>query len=242
MVKIMRLNEQEQQNVMAASPINAEQQDEEKDLAENKYLKETARGYKVMSIAQDKNGRNIAVAQRKKDFIVAIGYETGDGTCAQGVYAFKDEKSANEYREKYYGKDVEPPEKWYEVFVSKDALIRTYEKSSLMRMPTSNREYADYTYYIYNNRIKESRQLVDMQSDSREVCYKLLLSEGEMVHLRNRDGDEAELTAQEITELVNHTSDKDLVREGKPRMHVTFSQVAILTDHAPTSSFRVPYG
>ena len=51
MVKIMRLNEQEQQNVMAASPINAEQQEEEKDLAENKYLKETARGYKDMSIA-----------------------------------------------------------------------------------------------------------------------------------------------------------------------------------------------
>ena len=79
MVKIMRLNEQEQQNVMAASPINAEQQEEEKDLAENKYLKETARGYKVMSIAQDKNGRNIAVGQRKKVFIVAIGYGTGVG-------------------------------------------------------------------------------------------------------------------------------------------------------------------
>ena len=242
MVKIMRLNEQEQQNVMAASPINAEQQEEEKDLAENKYLKETARGYKVMSIAQDKNGRNIAVVQRKKDFTVAIGYETGDGTWAQGVYDFKDEKSANEYREKYYGKDVEPPEKWYEVFVSKDALIRTYEKSSLMRMPASNREYADYTYYIYNNRIKESRQLVDMQSDSREVCYKLLLSEGEMVHLRNRDGDEAELTAQEFSELVNHTSDKDYVREGKPRIEVNIPQEAMIKDYEKSSLFRAPNG
>ena len=159
---------------------------EEEDLAESKYLKETARGYKVVSIAQDKTGRNVAVVQRKNDFTVAVGYDTTDGTWAQGVYDFKDEKAANEYREKYYGKDVEPPEKWYEVFVSRDALIKTYEKSSLMRMPSTNREYADYTYFIYNNRIKESRQLVDMQSDSRELCYKILLSEGEVVRLHGR--------------------------------------------------------
>lgn len=130
------------------------------------------------------------------------------------MYDFKDEKAANEYRERHYGKDVEPPEKWYEVFVSRDALIKTYEKSSLMWMPSSNPEYADYTYFIYNNRIKESRQLVDMQSDSRELCYKLLLTEGEVVHLRNRDGDEVELTAEEFSELVNHTADKDYAREG----------------------------
>ena len=109
-------------------------------------------------------------------------------------------------------------------------------------MPASNREYADYTYYIYNNRIKESRQLVDMQSDSREVCYKLLLSEGEMVHLRNRDGDEAELTAQEFSELVNHTSDKDYVREGKPRIEVNIPQEAMIKDYEKSSLFRAPNG
>ena len=130
------------------------------------------------------------------------------------MYDFKDEKAANEYRERHYRKDVEPPEKWYEVFVSRDALIKTYEKFLLMRMPSSNSEYADYTCFAYNNRIKESRQLVDMQSDSRELCYKLLLTEGEVVHLRNRDGDEIELTAEEFSELVNHTADKDYAREG----------------------------
>src|SRR5699024_11753388 len=72
-----------------------------------------------------------------------------------------------------------------------------------MRMPSSNKEYADYTYFMYNNRIKHSRQLVDMQSDSRELCYKLMLSEGEVVHLRNREGDEVELTAEEFSEIVN---------------------------------------
>ena len=215
---------------------------EEEDLAESKYLKETARGYKVVSIAQDKNGRNVAVVQRKNDFTVAVGYDTSDGTWAQGVYDFKNEAAANEYREKYYGKDVEPPEKWYEVFVSRDALIKTYEKSSLMRMPSTNREYADYTYFIYNNRMKESRQLVDMQSDSRELCYKILLSEGEVVHLRNRDGDEVELSAEEFSELVNHTADKDYAREEKPRIAVHIPQAAMIKSYEKASLFRAPNG
>ena len=228
LIRRIRRNEHEKQ-----------QKKEEEDLAESKYLKETARGYKVVSIAQDKNGRNVAVVQRKNDFTVAVGYDTLDGTWAQGVYDFKDEKAANEYREKHYGKDVEPPEKWYEVLVSKDALIKTYEKSSLMRMPSANREYADYTYFIYNNRIKESRQLVE-QSDSRELCYKILLSEGEVVHLRNRDGDEVELTAEEFSELVNHTADKDYVREEKPRISVHIPQAAMIRSYEKASLFRAP--
>ena len=216
--------------------------EEKEELAESKFMKETSRGDKVVSITQDKNGRDIAVVQRKNDYTVAIGYDATDGTWAQGVYDFKDEKAANEYREKYYGRDVEPPEKWYEVFVSRDALIKTYEKSSLMRMPSSNSEYADYTYFVYNNRMKESRQLVDMQSDSRELCYKILLSEGEVVSLRNRDGDEVELSAQEFSELVNHTSDKDYKREEKPRVSVNIPQAAMLKEYGKTSLFRAPNG
>ena len=222
---------------------NAKQEKKEaEELAESKYLKETARGYKVVSIVQDKTGRNVAVVQRKNDFTVAIGYDTSDGTWAQGVYDFKDEKAANEYREKYYGRDVDPPEKWYGIFVSRDALIKTYEKSSLMRMPSSNPEYADYTYFVYNNRIKESRQLVDMQSDSRELCYKILLMEGEVVNLRNRDGDEVELTLEEFSELVNHTSDKDYKREEKPRIAINIPPEAMLKEYGKTSLFRAPNG
>ena len=217
-------------------------ENKEDELAESKYLKETARGYRVVSIAQDKNGRNVAVVQRNNDFTVAIGYDTSDGTWAQGVYDFKDEQAANDYREKYYGKDVEPPEKWYEVFVSKEALIKAYQKSSLMRMPSSNREYADYTYFIFNNRIKEGRQLADTMSDSRELCYKILLSEGETVLLRNRDGDETEFSAQEFSELVNHTSDKDYAREEKPRLAVHIPREAMIKSYGNSSLYRAPQG
>src|SRR5699024_8045116 len=133
--------------------------EETETLAESKYLKTTKRGDEVLSITKDKTGRDIAVVKRKNNFTVAIGYDTSDGTWAQGVYDFKDEKAANDYREKYYGANSQPPEKWYEVFVSKDALIKSYNKSSLMRMPSSNREYADYTYFVYSNRLKDSRQI-----------------------------------------------------------------------------------
>ena len=216
--------------------------EEKEELAESKFLKQTSRGDKVVSITQDKNGRDIAVVQRKNDYTVAIGYDTTDGTWAQGVYDFKDEKAANEYREKYYGENVEPQEKWYAVYVSRDALIKTYDKSSLMRMPSSNKEYADYTYFMYNNRVKNSRQLVDMQSDSRELCYKLMLSEGEVVHLRNREGDEVELTAEEFSEIVNHTSDKDYVREQKAKTIITLPREAVLGNYEKATLFKAPSG
>lgn len=216
--------------------------EEKEELAESKFLKQTSRGDKVVSITQDKNGRDIAVVQRKNDYTVAIGYDTTDGTWAQGVYDFKDEKAANEYREKYYGENVEPQEKWYAVYVSRDALIKTYDKSSLMRMPSSNKEYADYTYFMYNNRIKNSRQLVDMQSDSRELCYKLMLAEGEVVNLRNRDGDEVELTAEEFAAIVNHTSDKDYVREQKAKTIITLPREAVLGNYEKATLFKAPSG
>ena len=242
-VRQIRKNEHYKQFLNAVVQDNEErQQKEETDLAENKYLKETSRGDEVLSITQDKSGRNIAVVRRKKDFTVALGYDTTDGTWAQGIYDFKDEKAANDYREKYYGETSEPKDKWYEIFVSKEALIKTYDKSSLMRMPSSNREYADYTFFIYNNRIKDSRQLVDMQSDSRELCYKISLSEGEVVNLCNRDGDEVELTAKEFAELVNHTSDKDYVREQKPRVAVNIPKEALIKTYDNSSLYRAPNG
>ncbi len=244
-VRLIRKYEQLNKNVeeIMQYQTNAEQQNqEENSLAENKFLTQTSRGDKVLSIAQDRSGRNVAVVQRKSDYTVAIGYDTTAGTWAQGVYDFKDEKAANDYREKYYGENSEPQEKWYEIFVSKDALIKRYNKSSLMRMPSSNKEYADYSYYVFNNRIKESRQIVDMQSDSRELCYKITLSEGEVVNLRNRDGDEVELTAGEYAGLVNHTSDKDYEREEKPRVSVNIPRDALIKEYENSSLYRAPNG
>ena len=242
-VRLIRRYEQLNKNVeeIMQYQTNAEQHNkEENSLAENKFLTETSRGDKILSIAQDRSGRNVAVVQRKNDYTVAIGYDTTDGTWAQGMYDFKDEKAANDYREKYYGENSEPQEKWYEIFVSKDALIKRYNKSSLMRMPTSNKEYADYSYYIFNNRIKESRQIVDMQSDTRELCYKITLNADEVVNLHNRDGDEVELTAEEFAALVNHTSDKDYEHEEREYIQVNLPKEALIKEYEKASLFMMP--
>lgn len=238
--KYEQLNKNAEEIMQYQTNTEQEIKEETETLAESKYLKTTKRGDEVLSITKDKTGRDIAVVKRKKDYTVAIGYDTTDGTWAQGVYDFKGEKEANDYREKYYGENSEPQEKWYEIFVSKDALIKRYNKSSLMRMPSSNKEYANYSYYIFNNRIKESRQLVDMQSDSRELCYKISLSEGEVVNLRNRDGDEVELTAEEFAGLVNHTSDKDYEREEREYIQINLPKEALIKEYEKASLFMMP--
>ena len=82
--------------------------------------------------------------------------------------------------------------------------------------------------------------MVDMQSDSRELCYKISLSEGEVVNLRNRDGDEVELTAEEFAGLVNHTSDKDYEREEREYIQINLPKEALIKEYEKASLFMMP--
>ena len=68
-------------------------------MAEDKYLHFTARGDKVLSIVKDRDDRNIAIIQRKNDFVVAARYDTTDGKWGQGIYDFKTLEEAEAYRE-----------------------------------------------------------------------------------------------------------------------------------------------
>ena len=60
-----------------------------------------------------------------------------------------------------------PQEKreWVTVKVSQNAVIKRYDKHSFMRMPTGY--YGDCTYNVFNDRMKRSTQITDLQSDSR---------------------------------------------------------------------------
>ena len=62
----------------------------------------TRKGYVVTNLRKSKSGRNYAVVFRPKvkDFVVANGYNTKDGTWAQGYYGFKSRKSAVKVAEK----------------------------------------------------------------------------------------------------------------------------------------------
>lgn len=193
---------------------------------QGKFLNKTKGGYNVVSITKDRDERNIAIVYRQtvNDFVVAPRYDTSDGTWAQGIYCATLEE-AEEYRAEKYGDNPKiyenkewnnkMPEnekpKWIEVTVSQDAVIRTYDKASYMRMPTSG-EYNGYVYNIFNDRIKKATQIADLQSDSRELAYTIRLKENEVV-LIHKDDEEKQLSATEFKNLVHGTLDKDYVRK-----------------------------
>lgn len=153
----------------------------------------------------------------------------------------KNEKENNMDDNEKYLTETRQDSKWVEINVSKNALIKRYDNSSHFRMPLTNEEYKDYSYYVFNNRIKESRQLVDLQSDGRELCYKLLFKEDDTVVLKNRDGDEKQFTPQEFKELVGGTSDKDYERTYE-KLKINLPREAIIATYDKATLMAMPTG
>ena len=110
-------------------------------LSEERYRTETARGLPVVHIERDKYGHDIAIVKRQKGYVVAVGYAVKDGTWAQGRYDFVSQESAQAFIDEKYKPQAES--KWLTAKVSRDALIRRYDRHSFMRMP--NGEYEGYT-------------------------------------------------------------------------------------------------
>ena len=192
----------------------------EEQMSENTldYTKITARGDKVVNIEKDKNGRDIAIIDRTArvngDYTVAIGYHTDTGDWEQGRYGFNSQKAAEYWRNNEYlaGKVTERPKTEYiKINVANDAFIKKSNMGSVFRMP-ENGKYAGYAYFIFNDKIKSSRQLVDLQSDSRELCYELSVRKDSGIDLfKGRDDDEdlITLSAEEFKDAVGGTTNKD---------------------------------
>ena len=208
---------------------NHEKQKSESKSLDGEFLDKTKNGYAIVNIIKDDDERNIAIVYRqdKDDFIVAIRYDTQDGTWGQGLYVSTLEKAEKARREQYGEKPIiyenkewktktmaeENKKKWITVLTAKDALIKKYDKSSLMRMPTTG-EYAGYTYFLFNDRIKDAYQTTDIQSDSRELAYSLRLGEKETVLIKNMEEDkEVELSAEEFNNLVDGKTSQDYIRQ-----------------------------
>ena len=178
------------------------------------YTKITARGDKVVNIEKDTGGRDIAIIDRtataNKDYVVAIGYHTETGDWEQGRYGFESQEKAENWRENEYGSE-KPKIEYIKINVANDAFIKKSGVGSVFKMPT-NGEYAGFTYYMFNDRIRPSRQLVDLQSDSRELCYELSVRDDREIELRKGYGDNEQivvLTAEEFKEAVGGTTNKD---------------------------------
>ena len=178
------------------------------------YTKITARGDKVVNIEKDTGGRDIAIIDRtatsNKDYVVAIGYHTATGDWEQGRYGFESQEKAENWRKNEYGSE-KPKIEYIKINVANDAFIKKSGVGSVFKMPT-NGEYAGFTYYMFNDKIRPSRQLVDLQSDSRELCYELSVRGDREIELRKGYGDNEQivvLTAEEFKEAVGGTTNKD---------------------------------
>lgn len=178
------------------------------------YTKITARGDKVVNIEKDTGGRDIAIIDRtatsNKDYVVAIGYHTATGDWEQGRYGFESQEKAENWRKNEYGSE-KPKIEYIKINVANDAFIKKSGVGSVFKMPT-NGEYAGFTYYMFNDKIRPSRQLVDLQSDSRELCYELSVRDDREIELRKGYGDNEQivvLTAEEFKEAVGGTTNKD---------------------------------
>ena len=191
-----------------------EQLDKEDETLSN-FTKVTARGDKVVSISKDGNGRDIAIIDRtatsNKDYVVAIGYHTETGDWEQGRYGFETQKAAEEWREKEYSADIKPKIGYTKIKVASDAFIKRSGMGSVFRMPEKG-EYAGFAYFMFNDKIKPSRQIADLKSDSQELCYELSVRDNAEIDIFKRRGDDEEvvtLTAEEFKKAVDGTTNKD---------------------------------
>lgn len=228
----------------------------EKNL-QGEFVSVTKQGYSVVNMTKDGDNRNIAIVYRQTadDFVVAAHYDTHDGTWAQGIYLSTLE-AAEDYRKEHYGDNPKiyenkewnkMPEnekpKWLDITVSADARLKVNKKTSFMRMPTSG-EYNGYTYNFYNDKIKNSTQIADLQSDSRELALALRIRENDTVLLKNREDDEIELTATEFKNAVHGTLDKDYVRKAdendKQWTTISVPRDAIRGEYEKRTLFAMP--
>lgn len=95
--------------------------------------------------------------------------------------------------------------------VASDAFVKRSGMGSVFRMP-ENGEYAGFAYFMFNDKIKSSRQIADLKSDSQELCYELSVRDNAAIDLFKRRGDEEELltlAAEEFKKAVGGTANKD---------------------------------
>ena len=216
-------------------------EEHEEQMSENTrdYTKITARGDKVVNIEKDKNGRDIAIIDRtatsNKDYVVAIGYHTETGDWEQGKYGFESQEKAENWRKNEYGSE-KPKATFLKINVANDAFIKKSGVGSVFKMPT-NGEYAGFTYYMFNDKIRPSRQLVDLQSDSRELCYELSVRDDREIELRKGYGDNEQivvLTAEAFAKAVGGTTNKDYETQDN-------TDTKWLNTSVPQEAFRKEY-
>ena len=208
-------------------------------MAQDKYKNFTARGDKVLSIVKDRDDRNIAIIQRKNDFVVAARYDTTDGTWGQGTYDFKTLEAAEKYREEKYSFENTSDtvdKKWLTCKVSPEALIKKYQFNSRFMMPKGS-GYEGYAYSIFNDRIKEGTITTDLKGDTRERALVIRIPDNQNVELRSGEKT-VEIEPHEFVSLVNETTSEKYERE--KRYTVGFPHEAFIKEYENSMLLAMP--
>ncbi len=219
---------------------NKEIKEKQKAMAQDKYKNFTAHGDKVLSIVKDRDDRNIAIIQRKEDFVVAARYDTTDGKWGQGIYGFDTVEDAERYREEHYAFENTADtkdKKWIEFKVSPEALIRKYQFNSRFRMPKDS-TYEGCAYSVFNDRIKESTITTDLQSDTRERALAIRIPEESMVELYEGNEKIISIPAQEFAKMVNGTTADKYKRE--LRLNIRLPREALIKEYGTSVLFAAP--
>lgn len=135
-----------------------------------------------------------------------------------------------------------PQRNWLKYKVSNDAVIRMYDRWSWIKMPQDNPEYRDYTYNVFTSRMKEATILLDGQGDERERAWEISIPEDETVLLKNRDGDELELTAREFIGLVDGSTSERYAAPQSERNNIVIPREAVMKTYESTTLFAAPNG
>lgn len=189
-------------------------EEDNKKVAQDKFKNFTARGDKVLSITKDRDDRNIAIIQRKNDFVVAARYDTTDGQWGQGIYDFKTLEDAEKYRQEHYSFENmsdTADRKWLTCKISPEALIKKYQVNSRFMMPSGS-GYEGYAYSIFNDRIKEGAFTTDLNSDTRERALVLHIPTDKKVEI-SKGEDIIEIEPHDFVSLVNGTMSDKYERE-----------------------------
>lgn len=137
---------------------------------------------------------------------------------------------------------TKPQRNWLKYKVSNDAVIRMYDRWSWIKMPQDNPEYRDFTYNVFTSRMKEATILTDAQSDERERAWEIAIAEDETVLLKNRDGDERELTARELIALVDGATSERYAAPQSERNNIVIPREAVMKTYESTALFAAPNG
>lgn len=149
-------------------------------------------------------------------------------------------KEENKVEENQYEKSKTSKRNWLKVKVAENALIQTYAYHAFFRMPTTYKDYADYTYNVFNDRIKESKQLVDLKNDEYEPCYELRLAEDEEIVLHHREKEDIHLTTTDFASLVDGSANKDYARPDQNKVEIRIPQEAMRGMYENASLFTFP--